>query len=216
MKEDGREVAERTDFLWDEIVGAYATWGGSSGWDRLATDPENRSKLAYQALAALSPADRHRQIHEVLGQVGVRWPNKKTDYLNECFQQIESLGGPEEATELLLAQKGTQAKIRFLMTLRGIGPKYARDIMMAPYHEDFRNTIAVDTRIKRISQCLGLNFSDYDEEERFYQSVAEKAGINGWELDRLMYNYRDEFLESLADRGYQTGFGGRSSGCPGH
>jgi endonuclease III len=197
MKEQGKKLLRRPDFLWRELVGAFATWGSSSGWDRLSADPENLAQLAYEALAELSPAQRYLQIRKSMRRAGIRWPNRKTRYLDGCFDRIESMGGPENATKLLFEQDGAEAKMRLLMSLPGIGPKYARDIMMNAYHEDFRNTIAVDARISRISECLGLSFSDYAGAERFYQGVAAEAGISGWELDRLMYNYIEEFLEAL-------------------
>jgi hypothetical protein len=68
--------------------------------------------------------------------------------------------------------------------------------MMDVYHEDFRNSIALDVRIKAISDALGLSFSSYAEHELFYLNVARDAGINGWELDRLLFNFRNE-VESL-------------------
>ena len=43
----------------------------------------------------------------------------------------------------------------------GIGDKYARNIMMDVYHEDFRDSIAVDARIKAVSERLGLSFASY-------------------------------------------------------
>jgi hypothetical protein len=59
--------------------------------------------------------------------------------------------------------------------------------MMDVYHEDFRDSIAVDARIKKVSAAHGLSFGAYAEEEDFYLNVARKAGLNGLELDRLMF-----------------------------
>jgi hypothetical protein len=100
------------------------------------------------------------------------------------------------AKERLLREVGREAKIRFLDAFPGIGEKYARNIMMDVYHEDFRESIAIDSRIKAISEALGLSFSSYADHEAFYLTVARKAGLNGWELDRLLYNYRDDFVAS--------------------
>jgi N-glycosylase/DNA lyase len=75
--------------------------------------------------------------------------------------------------------------------------EYARNIWMDIYHPDFRNTIAVDQRISRITEELGYRFKNYEEHERFYQEVAQEAGLEAWELDRLLYNHRDFFLDGL-------------------
>ncbi|QNM98197.1 hypothetical protein [Chitinimonas koreensis] len=32
----------------------------------------------------------------------------------------------------------------------------------------------------------------YEEHEDFYLCVAQEAGFNGWELDRLLFNFRTE------------------------
>jgi endonuclease III len=126
-------------------------------------------------------------------------PDIKAEYILACFEYVGSMGGPESAKELLLAQPGRDAKIKFLRTFRGIGPKYARNIMMDVYHEEFRDNIALDVRIKSISKAIGLSFSesDYLEHEAFYLEVAHSAGLNGWELDRLLFNFGDEVKERL-------------------
>ena len=53
------------------------------------------------------------------------------------------MGGPERAKELLLAQPDRDAKIKFLKAFPGIGPKYARNIMMDVYHRQFRDRCRV-------------------------------------------------------------------------
>jgi len=68
--------------------------------------------------------------------------------------------------------------------------------MMDVYHEDFRDSIAIDARIQSVSKAWGLSFDTYEEQENFYLSVAETAGLNGWELDRLLFNFTQHFLPS--------------------
>jgi hypothetical protein len=79
----------------------------------------------------------------------------------------------------------------------GIGPKYARNIMMDVYHDDFRESIALDVRIQAISKALGLSFPSYAAQEQFYLDVAHEAGLNGWELDRLLFNFRQVVMQRL-------------------
>jgi endonuclease III len=69
------------------------------------------------------------------------------------------MGGPLAAKRALLHQPGRDGKIRWLKELPGIGDKYARTIMMDVYHEDFRNSIAIDARIKEVSGTIGLSFN---------------------------------------------------------
>ncbi|HEY3853400.1 MAG TPA: hypothetical protein VGO67_03290 [Verrucomicrobiae bacterium] len=81
-----------------------------------------------------------------------------------------------------------------MKSFSGIGDKYARNIMMDVYHPEFRDSIAVDARIKALSNALGVSFDSYADHERFYLSVAHDAGLNGWELDRLIFHFQDEFF----------------------
>jgi hypothetical protein len=48
-----------------------------------------------------------------------------------------------------------------------------------------------------VSRKLGLEFEGYEEQECFYKIAAEKAGIEGWELDRLIWGYTKDFLDGL-------------------
>jgi hypothetical protein len=190
----------RSDFIWHYLLVSFSTMGRASGWHGLIGNKNNYQRVTYNVLAALSPETRRTQIRQVCKAAGIRMPDKKADYILGCFDYIKQLGGPEAAKTKLLAQPGREAKIRFLQTFPGIGPKYSRNIMMDVYHEDFRNSIALDVRIKAISDALGLSFPSYAEHELFYLNVARDAGINGWELDRLLFNFRDEVESRLGIR----------------
>jgi hypothetical protein len=112
---------------------------------------------------------------------------------------IVELGGSEEARRQALAQDGREGKVAFMQSFHGIGDKYARNIWMDVYHPDFRNAIAVDERIKRVADALGYSFKSYAEHERFYQEIAREAELEGWEVDRLLYNHQGEFLDIIED-----------------
>lgn len=72
--------------------------------------------------------------------------------------------------------------------------------MMDVYHPDFRKSIAVDARIKSVSDVLGLKFSTYEAEESFYRDVAAVSGLEAWELDRLIYNFGDDVIAAFQAR----------------
>lgn len=42
-----------------------------------------------------------------------------------------------------------------------------------------------------------LHHRSYADHEEFYLSIAAEAGLNGWELDRLMFNFQSEFLTKV-------------------
>jgi hypothetical protein len=185
---------ERADFLWHYLLQSFATMGRASGWRGLIGNKDNYNKLRYETLAALSLSKRAMQVEQTCKAAKIRMPGVKARYILQCFEQVKTLGGPEGAKNRLLAQPGRDAKIQFLKSFSGIGDKYARNIMMDVYHEDFRESIAIDARIKALSQRLALSFRSYTEHEQFYLQIARKAGLNGWELDRLVFNFPDRFL----------------------
>jgi endonuclease III len=166
--------------------------GRASGLHGLIGNHDNYRRVTYSALAALAREARQEQVRQVCRAAGIRMPDKKADYILGCFDYVTRLGGPEAAKSKLLGLRGRDVKIAFLQSFPGIGPKYARNIMMDVYHEDFRDSIALDVRIKAISKALGLSFASYAEHEAFYLDVARAAGLNGWELDRLLFNFRSE------------------------
>lgn len=184
----------RPDFVWHYLLQSFATMGRASGWHGLIGNKASYRKVQFDTLTSLPASKRDAQVRDTCWAAKVRMPDKKADYILGCFDLVTSMGGPEAAKRLLFQQPDRDAKIRFLKTFPGIGDKYARNILMDVYHEDFRDSIAVDVRIKEISTRWGLVFGNYTDHEAFYLSVAQSAGLNGWELDRLMFNFQDRFL----------------------
>jgi hypothetical protein len=195
----GAMELNRPDWLWESLLLSFSTMGRSMGAVGLIRNPDLHSKVTYEALAKLSPHERRRTLKETLRAAKwVRMPDRKAEWLYSAFNRISSeMGGIAEAKQVLLARAGQEAKMQFLRTFDGIGPKYSRNMLMDVYHPDFRDSIAIDQRIQSISKALGLSFKNYDDHERFYLSVAHDAGLNGWELDRLMYRFTKDFLDEL-------------------
>lgn len=186
---------KKSDFIWNALLLSLGSWGRAAAGERLMKNP---TKISFASLNKLSRKERGHRLVKALKDAEVRMVPKKARFLNSNFDIIAK-HGPAEVKRQLLSQSGREAKMKFLRKFKGIGPKYARNMMMDIYHEDFRESIAVDERIKNISNALGLQFKgrEYREEEEFYLRVAHKAGLNGWELDRLMFNFNNTILELL-------------------
>ena len=197
LKAESSQV-DRSDFLWHYLLQSFATMGRSKGWDGLIGNTENYNRITYPALAALNPVQREQVLLETCRAAKIRMPDQKAAYIKNCYAKVEEMGGLKAANNALFSQEGREAKIKFLQTMPGIGPKYARNIMMDVYHVDFRDSIAIDVRIQNITDSLGLEFKNYDSQEQFYLQAAAEAGLNGWEMDRLLYNYEDEFKVELS------------------
>jgi thermostable 8-oxoguanine DNA glycosylase len=197
LKQEHKELS-RPDFIWHYLLQSFSTMGRAAGWRGLIGNKENYSRITYDELEKLSPEEREQVVRKTCKAAKIRRPDKKADFILGCYTHIQNLGGLIKAKETLLAQNGREGKIQFLMGFPGIGPKYARNIMVDVYHEDFRDSIAIDIRIKAISNALGVSFSSYSEHEQFYLDAAKMAGLNGWELDRLLFYYREDFENEIA------------------
>lgn len=185
------------DFVWEGLLRSASTWGAARGIKLM--NPENIAQIRYEALLPLTASERRARLETTVKSAGVRYLNKKPAYLDQNFEKIKQYGGPEKVKELLISKPDPREKMSFLRTFRGIGPKYSRNIMMDTYHEDFRDSIAIDSRLKKILKLLAFEFDGrkYEQAEQFFLKAAHKAGLNGWELDRLLFNYDQEVLRAL-------------------
>lgn len=196
LKRDCRE-AKHSDFIWHALLASVATLGNERGYRGLIANEENYCRVTFEALSKVSATKRLKHIEQVLRDAKVRMPAQKSRWLNENYKLIIAHGGVEKVSEIALLLKGADAKIQFLKTFQGIGDKYARNIWMDIFHRDFRDSMAIDLRINQITEALGYKFKNYEEHEKFYQEVAREAGLLTWEVDRLLYNYKDFFLEGI-------------------
>lgn len=196
-KKEGERELERPDFVWHLLLQSFSTWGGSRGWAGLIGTRENYERVTFEALSRLDPESRVRELEEVFLVAGVRYARMKAPLMSKNHDLVAEMGGPEEAKRLAFAQEGRAAKIAFMKRFHGVRHKYSRNIWMDSYHPDFRDAVAVDERIKKVTEALGYSFPSYDEYERFYQGVAAEVGLEPWEVDRLLYNHLDEFLTAI-------------------
>jgi N-glycosylase/DNA lyase len=177
---------------------SFSTWGGAKGHEGLIGNQDKYRRVTFETLSGVDADKRRLVLEEVFLAAKVRYAVVKAKLMARNYDLVPKMGGPVEATRQALAQDGKEAKIAFMKRFYGIGPKYARNIWMDAYHPDFRDTIAVDLRIKKITKALGYSFKTFEEEERFYQDIAREAGLQGWELDRLLYAYTDHFLADIS------------------
>ena len=193
-----RAELDRPDFVWHYLLQSFSTMGGAAGSRGLMGNMANYNRITFDALKQLDAVQRPAVVEQTCRDAKIRWPVNKTEYILRCYAQVTALGGLAAVKTALLAIPGRAGKIKFLRQFHGIGLKYARNMMMDVYHEDFWESIAIDSRIKSISTALGVEFQDYASHENFYLEVAHAAGINGWELDRLMFNFDKEVLAAVA------------------
>jgi hypothetical protein len=199
LKHYGAANWDQPDWIWEGLLGALSTMGNSAGF-RLVSDRQFHDRIRYAALECMAPNGRHDTLVETVRDAGVRWPNLKAKWLDENFMRIQSDGGPQAVKRKLEATPGRDGKLAFLDRFRGIGDKFARDMLMDVYHPDFRDSIALDIRVRKVTQALNLKFKKYEDEEGFFLSAATCAGINGWEIDRVLYRFTKDILSALSQK----------------
>lgn len=197
----GISESKRSDFVWHILLQSFATWGGSRGAEGLLNNTANYTRVTFDRLSTLYPKKREETLRKVFRKAGIRYAEKKAGLMARNYDLVQEMGGIAKAKKLALAQNGKEAKITFMKRFHGIGDKYARNIWMDVYHPDFHDTIAIDQRIKKVTEALGHTFRTYEQEESFYQGIAEEASLQGWELDRLLYNYTDHFVTAISASG---------------
>lgn len=188
------ELAARDDVLWYLLLQSMSTLQSSAGHLHIFPGPDKEplSRITYGALGALSARRREEVLVDAF--VKVRYGQIKAVRLAQNFDAIERMGGLQEATRLMRALKGADAKVAWVRRFHGIGEKYARNFWMDLRDSDFNDSIAVDSRLMSVGKILGMNDTDYRGQERFFLALAEEAGISGWEADRLIYNFREDLL----------------------
>jgi hypothetical protein len=197
LKAEALRIVERSDFLWYLFLTGFASMGASRGYQGLISDEANYNRITFEALSALSPGDRRGALEAALRRAKIRWPARKATWLAYNHALILESGGLTAVQVEAQAQRGTEAKIAFLKRFKGIGDKYGRNIWMDIYDPDFRHTIAIDERIRTVSRALGVGDLSYAEHEAVYQGIARDAGLEPWELDRILYWYNAEALKAI-------------------
>jgi hypothetical protein len=197
LKREGETLRKRPDLLWYLLLQSAATQGNSRGWDGLCGDPANLRSVDYAVLAPLNPEDREARLLSALRKAKVRMPTVKAPRLSRNVTRLAEMGGVEQATKRMLGLPNRDEKLRFMQSFAGIGEKYGRNVWMDIYDPAFRDTVAVDERLKKIVRALGFTGHGYKAYEEFYCGVAREAALEPWELDRLLYNFTGHFLAAV-------------------
>ena len=196
LKADRAELAKRPDLLWYLLLQSAATQGNSRGWAGLCGNPANLKSVDFAVLAPLSAREREERILAALRKAKVRRQTLKAPELAANVERIVRLGGVEKATKHMLSLPGRDEKFLFMKTFDGIGEKYGRNVWMDIYDHAFRDTVAVDERLKKVARALGFEGRGYKQAEQFYCGIARDAGLEPWELDRLLYNVHGPLPQS--------------------
>src|SRR5579862_1753265 len=141
-------------------------------------------------------------MHRVLKAIGTRYVgknprNRKVDAALYNFKALLHAGTPQEFFKRVAAEKGTEARARYLSeNLQYYKKKGCRDILIE--FQLARDCVALDQRIRNILEGIGAKIygsidQQYEQIEReLLERVAKPNGLSGGELDRILFrNYAD-------------------------
>jgi hypothetical protein len=189
-------VSERKqkDLIWRKLCGVVATSGSVVHANEFMAMYDDR--LAFNRLPE-NRAARTRAIFQALVDAKVpRMRKQKAEGLSSNYDLVREMGGPEAATKLMLSQKGKEQKMKWITQFHGVGSKYSRDIWMDICDPDFDSSVALDARVKAFSERLGFDRNAKDLEDGLLK-FAKRCNLNGWELDRLIFNFGGLILRKI-------------------
>jgi hypothetical protein len=204
MREQAKELRQRVDVVWRLLLQSAATMGNSRGWKGLFGDSGDSmlSRLmAFDAVGAIRQDLRVSYMEPILQTASVRMPRHKAETLAKNHTRISDLGGQAAARKTAFDQPTREAKIAFMKGFHGIGDKYARNVWMDLYDDQFHDAIAFDERLEKIAAAMGARFQGYAAAERYFVELAAESGREPWEVDRLLYHFNDDAIDAIAAPG---------------
>ena len=200
LRQIAQQLQAREDLVWHMIVQSLAGMGNNRGYFNLIENPINYRKISWLTVSSLSDADLVHELSGALSIAKVRMPEKKAEWLCVNYRKIQNMGGLVETRRKMDMLGGYEAKLLFFKQFKGIDEKYGRNIWMDLYDKDFRNSIAIDTRILKICELVGIRTQNYSQAEIALLDIAKEANREGWEVDRLLFHFREEFVALLNTR----------------
>ena len=197
LQNESAKLANKQDWLWHLLLSSMSTMGNSRGYQGLVLNEQNYSLVSYNNLLIVDKDTRLLNLQVGLSKAKVRNYNRKAIWLNSNFNFIQDCGGLTVIQNLLLQTHGRESKLRIMKIFEGIGNKYARNIFMDMNHPDFLDSIAIDYRLMDISKELEIPDMSYIDHENIFSQIANEAGLMCWQLDRLLYNYKDYYLNAI-------------------
>ncbi|MFN4083218.1 MAG: hypothetical protein ACK4K9_06255 [Bacteroidia bacterium] len=191
------------DWFWHALIRSFATWGGAMGYQNLVNNG-GLDDLQYFRIKDLVENDNFTYsdivafLEQVFAEANIRYSSKKARYLAYNFYMFDNHQEVIDLSNELWELNNVEGFIERVMQFKGIGKKYARNIGMDLNHPAFINTIAIDSRIEKVLSALEYNGpKTYENKEAALLNIAEVAGLTGWQLDRLLFNFNFYYLNIL-------------------
>lgn len=198
LTHEAQSWRDQEDWLWRALIRSHATLGGAAAYGHLL-EGGRHDELLFENLIELPPDQRQDTIQEIFANAGVRYTNNKTAYMIYNLNLFDKYSNMVHRGQELMELTFNDC-IKQLRKYKGIGPKYARNICMDLRLLAFEQSIAIDSRIEKFIHWLEFNpheNANYETKEASLLSIAAEADLSGWELDRLLFNFYQQYKNEL-------------------
>ncbi|MEF2175795.1 MAG: hypothetical protein V3575_04960 [Candidatus Absconditabacteria bacterium] len=198
LKLKGQGYLNREDFLWYCVVRIFAYIGNEKGYESFVDNEKLINIISYNSLKNVLDSDEfYGLLVSTFKQGKVELTEERAYQLIKNYELIDAMGGVEKAKEKALRARGVKGKLEFIKQFHGIGNRYGMKLRMDTYHEDFHDQMLITPQISSISKVMGFDFENESQEIYFYKNISNITGLALWDLDRLINEYSNIFLNKL-------------------
>lgn len=202
--------------IWMRCVYQVAVVGSSACLARLHASRSAQVTLRFEHLIRLAPGKRATEVHGILRTHSVRYVSERPSDCHKTRAVLRNLsflvsvpGGPQGYLRQLAIEKDEDERARHLgKDLHYIKLKGSRDLMAELGLA--RNVVALDVRLLNLLRLAGVSISSRTQnheptyrklQDALLDKVARPAGVNGVQLDRILFNNYEEIARRLTVKG---------------
>lgn len=122
-----------------------------------------------------------------------RYAKKFGQYYADYFKNFNPVN--DYKTLQTLNDKSTIKK--FWMRYKGVGIEYSKNIPMDEMSKEFINSIKIDARLNNLIKNTPYEKLSNKAKEGIFLDAGKQNGLNGWEVDRICYNFKSDIKNLL-------------------
>lgn len=147
---------------------------------------ETKAQLTERFKCWLKERGNHRNAERFAPYYADYWAEREFDPKNS-IKDLKRLQKAEDRATIEC----------FWQKIKGIGVQYAKNIPMDEKNKHFKDCIKVDSRLKGILKGTVAEQLSDAEKEQLYLEAGRANGLNGWETDRLCFNFSQHIKQHL-------------------
>lgn len=198
LKLKGQGYLNREDFLWYCVVRIFAYIWNEKWYESFVDNEKLINIISYNSLKNVLDSD---EFYGLLVSTFKQWKVELTEerayQLIKNYELIDAMGWVEKAKEKALRARWVKWKLEFIKQFHGIGNRYWMKLRMDTYHEDFHDQMLITPQISSISKVMWFDFENESQEIYFYKNISNITWLALWDLDRLINEYSNIFLNKL-------------------